>query len=150
MALSVLVVDADRHFAETIAMIARRSRGEVESSCTFEAARTEIQRRCPLLLVTSAKLGFAQGAHLAQAAIRANSKAHAIIYGKFDELVLARDVFSSRVVFARRASLQQSLPALLRAELPALDRRDLRVVDRRNVFRGGRRATDLETLWGTR
>lgn len=148
MALSVLVVDPDHQAAETIALLARRFRGEVASCSSFDAARTEIQRRCPLLLVSAAKIGFAQGAHLAQAAIRANSKAHAIVYGTLDELVLARDVFSSRVLFARRTLVRDALPHLLRADLPLQDRRDVRVVDRRDTFRGGRRATDVEALWG--
>jgi hypothetical protein len=148
MALSVLVVDLDSHHADTLSALARRLRGEVMCVCNFDQARQEILRRCPLLLVSAAKVGFAQGAHLAQAAIRANSRAHAIMFGSLEELVLARDVFSSRTVFTRRSLVTHALPHLLRGELPLHDRRDVRIVDRRTTFRGGRRATDLEGLWG--
>jgi hypothetical protein len=144
---SVLIVESDRRQAETLAVEARKLRGQVAVCHSFEEAYKEIRLRGPRVVVSRAVIGAYQGVHLAQAAVRANSSAHAVIYGSLQDLVFARQMFSTRVFFERQAFLGHTLQRYLTADLPGLDRRNVRVPDRRTTFRGGRRASDTELLW---
>src|ERR1700683_589850 len=144
---SVLIVDSDRHRADALALEARKYRGHVATSSSFAEAYEEIRLRGPLIVLSQAVVGASQGVHLAQAAIRANSHAHTVIYGSLTDLVLARQFFNNRVFFVRQPFLPYTLPHYLTAPPPGLDRRDVRVADRRTTFRGGRRASDIDTLW---
>jgi hypothetical protein len=146
MVLSILIVDPDRHVADTLALVADKCRSGVTTCTSFEEAEREIRLRGPLVVAAHAVIGNSQGVHLAQAAIRANRRAHVVIYGSPADLVLARKMFSTRVFFEREAFIRHSLPRYLTADLPNLDRRDVRQVDRRTTFRGGRRAYDTEAL----
>ncbi len=147
MALSVLVVDSDKHRADGLAIEARKHRGEVTTRHTYEDAQKEIQLRAPLILIAHARIRMSQGVHLAQLAVRANGLAHALIYGSPAELVLAHDMFSTRAFFVRESLVSYALPRFLISALPVHERRDVRVVDRRTTFRGGRRASDVDVLW---
>jgi hypothetical protein len=144
---AVLIVESNRQQAETLAVEARKYRSQVSTSSSFEEAYNEIRFRGPLIVVTHAVVGAFQGVHLAQAAVRANRSAHVVIYGSLADLVLARQVSSTRVFFERQAFLPYTLPRYLTASLPSLDRLDVRVPDRRTTFRGGRRASDIDALW---
>jgi hypothetical protein len=146
MLLSTLVVDSDRQVADTLAIVAAKCRSGVNTCNSFEVAEREIRLRGPLMVAAHAVIGNAQGMHLAQAAIRANRRAHAVIYGSPADLVLAREMFTRRVFFERDTFIRHSLPRYLTANLPRLDRREVRNVDRRTTFRGGRRASDIEAL----
>jgi hypothetical protein len=147
MVSSVMIVDPDRQRADALALQARKYRTQVATRGVFEEALKEILQRAPLLLLTHTLVGTSQGVHLAQAAIRTNSNAHAVLYGGLPDLVLARKMFSTKVFFERLAFVRHSLPRYLTADLPGLDRRNVRVADRRTTFRGGRRASDVEALW---
>jgi hypothetical protein len=144
---SVLIVDSDRQQAETLAVAARKCRSEVAMCRSFGEAYDEIRLRRPLIVVARAVIGASQGVHLAQAAVRANSGARVVIYGSLADLVLARQMFSTRVFFERQMFLRYSLQRYLTAHLPGVDRRNVRVPDRRTTFRGGRRASDMDVLW---
>jgi hypothetical protein len=145
---SILVVDPDRHVAHTLAVAAEKCRSGVTTCSSFEEADREIRMRAPFMVVAHAVIGRSQGVHLAQAAIRANRRAHVVIYGSPTDLMLARTMFRTRVFFERETFVRYSLPRYLTADLPSLDRRDVRTVDRRTTFRGGRRAWDIEALRG--
>jgi len=144
---SVLIVESNRQQADTLAQVARKHRSQVATCSTFEEAYKEIRLRGPLIVVTHAVVGAFQGVHLAQAAVRANKSAHVVIYGSVADLVLARQMFNTRVFFERQTFLSHTLQRYLTASLPGLDRRDVRVPDRRTTFRGGRRASDIDALW---
>jgi hypothetical protein len=146
MVLSILIVDPDRHVADALALVADKCRSGVRTCGSFEEAQSEIRLRGPLVVAARAVVGSAQGVHLAQTAVRANRRAHVVIYGSPADLLLARKMFSTRVFFEREAFIRHSLPRYLTADLPALDRRDVRNLDRRTTFRGGRRASDIEAL----
>jgi len=146
MGLSLLIVDPDWHVTGALALEARKCWRSVTTYSSFEKASEAIRMRGPLIVVAHAVIGKAQGVHLAQAAIRANTEAHSVIYGSLAELVLARTTFNRRVFFERQTFVRHSLPRYLTGALPPSDRREVRVVDRRTTFRGGRRASDLEAL----
>jgi hypothetical protein len=147
---SILVVDPDRHVADTLALTAEKCRSGVTTCTSYEEAERAIRMRAPLFVLAHAVIGRSQGVHLAQAAIRANTHAHVVIYGSPSDLMLARTMFRTRVFFERETFVRYSLPRYLSADLPRLDRRDVRTVDRRTTFRGGRRASDIEALRGPR
>jgi len=144
---SVLIVDSNRQQADTLVKMARKYRSQVGMCSSFEEAYEQIRLRGPMIVVTHAVVGAFQGVHLAQAAVRANKSAHAVIYGSLSDLVFARQMFSPRVFFERQTFLRHTLQRYLTANLPSLDRRDVRVPDRRTTFRGGRRASDIDVLW---
>lgn len=144
---SVLIVESNRQQADTLVNLARKYRSQVDLCSSFEEAYNEIRFRGPLIVVTHAVVGAFQGVHLAQAAVRANKDAHAVIYGSVADLVLARQMFSPRVFLERQSFLRHTMQRYLTASLPSLDRRDVRVPDRRTAFRGGRRASDIDVLW---
>jgi hypothetical protein len=146
MGLPLIIVDPDWRGADALALEARKYRDGVVTHRSFEKAHEQIRLRGPLLIVAHAVIGPCQGVHLASAAIRANSLAHAVIYGSVTELVLARTTFNNRVFFERQTFVRHSLSRYLAADLPRLDRRNVRVVDRRTTFRGGRRASDINEL----
>lgn len=146
MGLPLVIVDPDWRAADSLALEARKYRGGVVTHRSFEKAHEQIRMRAPLLVLAHAVIGPWQGVHLAAAAIRANSLAHAVIYGSPAELVLARTTFNNRVFFERQRFLRHSLSRYLAADLPRLDRRNVRIVDRRTTFRGGRRASDIDAL----
>jgi hypothetical protein len=150
MLWSLLVVDPDRHVADTLALTANKCRSGVTICTSFEEAEREIRMRAPLIVLAHAVIGRSQGVHLAQAAIRANRLARVVIYGSPADLMLAHKMFRTRVFFERETFVRYSLPRYLTADLPPLDRRDVRTVDRRTTFRGGRRASDIEMLRGPR
>jgi hypothetical protein len=146
MALSLLIVDPDRRGVDTLALVADKCRSGVATCNSFEEAYQTIRLRAPLILVAHAVIGRFQGVRLAEAAIRASARAHAVIYGPVADLVLARTMFSTRVFFERQTFVRHSLPRYLTADLPPIDRRDVHDVDRRTMFRGGRRASDVDAL----
>jgi hypothetical protein len=146
MVSSILIVDPDRHVADALAVVADKCRSGVTTCSSFEQAEKEIRLRGPLVVAAHAVVGSAQGVHLAQAAIRANRRAHVVIYGSPADLVLARKMFTTRVFFEREAFIRHTLARYLTADLPGLDRREVRNLDRRTAFRGGRRASDIEAL----
>jgi hypothetical protein len=146
MGRSLLIVDPDWHVTDALALEARKCVDRVTTYSSFEKAYEEIRMRRPLMVVSHAVVGKAQGVHLAQAAIRANPLAHSVIYGNLSELVFARTSFNRCVFFERQTFVRHSLPRYLTADLPPVDRRQVRAVDRRTTFRGGRRASDIEAL----
>src|SRR5579863_2315288 len=102
MGVSLLLVDPDWHVTDALSIEARKCWGSVKVHSSFEEAYEEIRMRRPLMVVTNAVIGKAQGVHLAQAAVRANNVAHSVIYGSLTDLVLARTSFNRSVFFERQ------------------------------------------------
>ena len=110
----------------------------------FAAARHELYAWKPHVLVANVRLGAFNGIHLAYLAKINNPKTRVMIYGQ-DDRMLASDVQSAGAFYARTELVRYVLAAFLTASLPERDRRDVSLFDRRQIFRGGRRMTDLQS-----
>ena len=113
MGHSLLIVDPDWHVTDALALEARKCWDRVTTYSSFEKAYEEIRMRRPLMVVSHAVVGKAQGVHLAQAAIRANPQAHSVIYGSVSELVFARTAFTRCVFFERQTFVRLHRSAAL-------------------------------------
>ena len=142
---SALVVDADPIFVSELAPIVTASGFRVLPLSDFTAARHELYACRPEVLVANLRLGAFNGIHLAYLAKINNPETRAMIYGE-DDRMLAGEVQSAGAFYERTAFVRYALAAFLRAPLPARDRRGILVNDRRQLFRGGRRTTDLQLL----
>lgn len=141
--LSALVVDADPIFLSELAPIVTASGFRVLPLSDFVAARHELYVRRPEVLVANVRLGAFNGIHLVYLAKINKPDTRAMIYGDDDRL-LAGEVQSAGAFWVKTSLVPFALGAFLHASLPARDRRDFNVNDRRQLFRGGRRTTDLQ------
>lgn len=142
---SALVVDADPIFVSELAPIVTAAGFRVLPLSDFTAARHELYACRPEVLVANVRLGAFNGIHLAYLAKINNPETRALIYGEYDRM-LAGEVQSAGAFYQRTLFVRYALAAFLRAPLPDRDRRAVLVVDRRQLFRGGRRTTDLQIL----
>jgi hypothetical protein len=142
---SALVVDADPIFVSELAPIVTAVGFRVLPLSDFTAARHELYACRPEVLVANVRLGAFNGIHLAYLAKINNPETRAMIYGEYDRM-LAGEVQSAGAFYQRTSFVRYALAAFLRAPLPDRDRRAVLVVDRRQLFRGGRRTTDLQIL----
>jgi len=140
--LSALVVDSDPIFVSELAPIITASGFRVLPLSDFAAARHELYTHRPEVLIANVRLGAFNGIHLAYLAKINKPDTRAMIYGDDDRL-LAGEVQSAGAFWVKASLVRLALGAFLHAALPARDRRDVNVVDRRQLFRGGRRTTDL-------
>ncbi len=101
------------------------------------------------MLIANVRLGAFNGIHLAYLAKINNPKTRVMIYGQ-DDRMLAGEVQSAGAFYERSDCVRYALAAFLQASLPDRDRRDVTFTDRRQIFRGGRRTTDLQNLRGQR
>jgi hypothetical protein len=142
-AVNALLVDVDPIFLSELAPIVTASGLRVIPVSDFAAARHELYSHRPDFLVANVRLGAFNGIHLAYLAKNNNPLTRVVIYGQEDHLV-AGEVQSAGAFYERREFVRYSLAAFLQAPaLPARDRRGVSVRDRREIFRGGRRTTDL-------
>jgi DNA-binding NtrC family response regulator len=137
-----LLADIDPIFLSELAPIVTASGLRVIPLSDFAAARHELYSHRPDVLVANVRLGAFNGIHLAYLAKINNPKTRVMIYGH-DDRILAGDAQSAGAFYERRDFVRYGLASFLRAALPARDRRDASVSDRRQLFRGGRRTTDL-------
>ena len=142
---SALVVDVDPIFVSDLAPIVTATGFRVLPLSDFAAARHELYVCRPEVLVANLRLGAFNGIHLAYLAKINNPVTRAMIYGD-DDHVLAGEVQSAGAFYERTPFVRHALGAFLRASLPPRDRRDVHLADRRQLFRGGRRTTDLQLL----
>ena len=140
--LSALVVDGDPIFVSELAPIVTASGFRVVALSDFAAARHELYVCRPEVLVANVRLGAFNGIHLAYLAKINKPDTRAMIYGDEDRL-LAGEVQSAGAFWVRTSQVHFALGAFLQASLPARDRRDYNIIDRRQLYRGGRRTTDL-------
>jgi len=135
----ILIVDPDVEYLRG-AQNALRFMADVEVSSRFAAARARLMSpRPPDLLVTNLRLQAYNGLHLVH---MSDERTRCIVYSKYDDLVLAREVQAAGAFYERSTQLSRTLAAYVRATLPPRDRRNLTAVDRREIPRGGRRCTD--------
>ena len=144
---SALVVDVDPIFVSELAPIITSCGFRVLPLREFAAARHELNVHRPDVLIANVRLGAFNGIHLAYLAKINNPETRVMIYGQDDRL-LAGEVQSAGAFYQRSDCVRYALAAFLQASLPARDRRDVTFTDRRRIFRGGRRATDLQSLRG--
>ena len=141
---NALLVDVDPLFLSELAPIVTGSGLRVIALSDFAAARYELYSYRPDVLVANVRLGAFNGIHLAYLAKINHPHTRVMIYGQ-DDHILASEVQSAGAFYERRDFVRYGLAAFLRAALPAHDRRDRSISDRRQMFRGGRRTTDLIT-----
>lgn len=144
---SALVVDVDPIFVSELAPIITACGLRVLPLSEFAAARHELHAHRPDVLIANVRLGAFNGIHLAYLAKINNPGTRVLIYG-CDDRMLAGEAQSAGAFYERSDFVRYALSAFLQASLPAHDRRDVTFTDRRQVFRGGRRTTDLQSLHG--
>ena len=108
--------------------------------------------RCPTgtirLLVTNLRLqANVEGLHLAYAVATAGYRTRALVYGLRAEDWITHELQRAGAFYESQSRLLFSLPSYVHASLPVLDRRSPVATDRRSGHRGGRRASDLPTVW---
>ena len=146
--LSALVVDVDPIFVSELAPIVTACGFRVLPLSEFAAARHELYVCRPDVLIANVRLGAFNGIHLAYLAKINNPETRVMIYGQ-DDRMLAGEAQSAGAFYERSDFVRYALAAFLQASLPARDRRDVTFRDRRQMFRGGRRMTDLQSLRGS-
>ena len=144
---SALVVDPDPLFVSQLAPIITASGYRCIPVTEFAAARLELYVRGPEVLVANVRLGAFNGIHLAYLAKINKPNTRVMVYGENDHL-LASEIQTAGAFYERVEFVPYALTGFLMGTLPVRDRRDVILSDRRNVFRGGRRTTDLPVLHG--
>jgi DNA-binding NtrC family response regulator len=145
---SALVVDVDPLFVSELAPIITAAGLRVLALSEFAAARHELFACRPEVLIANMRLGAFNGIHLAYLAKINNPETRVMIYGH-DDRMLAREAQTAGAFFERADLVRHALVAFLGASLPPQDRRNVTLTDRRQIFRGGRRTTDLQTPHGS-
>jgi DNA-binding NtrC family response regulator len=142
---SALVVDPDPLFVSQLAPIITSSGYRYIPVTEFAAARLELYVRSPDVLLANVRLGAFNGIHLAYLAKINRPQTRVMIYGENDH-VLTGEIQKAGAFYERVEFVPYALTSFLAGVLPARDRRHVIVTDRRQVFRGGRRITDLPIL----
>jgi DNA-binding response OmpR family regulator len=142
---SAIVVDSDLIFASQLAPIITGAGLRYIPLTDFLTARHELSTGGPDVVVANVRLGEFNGIHLAYLAKIQKPQTRVMIYGRDDRL-LAREVQAAGAFYVREEFVPYELMSFLHASLPARDRRGARSWDRRQIFRGGRRTTDLDIL----
>lgn len=143
---TALFADSDRVFGWRLKMLAQQAGIIAEFSATPDEAKRMLVSSQPLLFFSNVRLGSARGAELVHLARMANSRTRAILYGGPRDLLLARQAQAAGAFFEPLPFLPHAMAHYFTATLPEKDRRDATRPDRRKTFRGGRRATDIESL----
>jgi DNA-binding NtrC family response regulator len=142
---SALVVDPDPIFVSQLAPIITSSSYRCIAVTEFAAARLELYMRSPDVLLANLRLGAFNGIHLAYLAKINRPATRVMVYGENDRM-LASEIQKAGAFYERVEFVPYALTSFLMGILPARDRRDVIANDRRQVFRGGRRTTDLLIL----
>jgi hypothetical protein len=112
----------------------------------FAGARQELVRNRYDFLVTNLRLRAFNGLHLVYLAKSSGLPTQSIVYTERREVALAREVQAAGAFYELRESLPYVIGSYVAAALPSADRRDAAQKDRREVFRGGRRSSDMPSL----
>jgi DNA-binding NtrC family response regulator len=143
---TALFADTDRIFGWRLKMLAQQAGIMAEFSATLDEAKRMLVSSQPLLFFSNVRLGGARGAELVHLARMANPRTRAILYGGTRDILLARQAQDAGAFFEPLPFLPHAMAHYFTATLPARDRRDAARPERRKTFRGGRRATDIESL----
>lgn len=117
---------------------------DVETCIDFQAARDCLLKTSPAFLISHLRLGAYNGLHLAHLAAHARLETRCLLYDEPLDIHLALEAQLIGAFFETTSRLPFVVPAYVRSSLPERDRRDARRIERRELFRGGRRATDLK------
>ena len=118
----------------------------VNGCADFGAGRSALFAAPYDWLATNLRLGAFNGLHLVYLASTSRLRTRSLVYGDLHDVSLAREAQRAGAFFSYSDHVVRSLPALLGAPLPDADRRDPGVPDRRNLYRGGRRCTDIQPV----
>jgi DNA-binding response OmpR family regulator len=141
-----LIVDPDPIFVSQLIDRATAAGFEGRGETDFQKARAALTTYAPNFLIANVKLGMYNGIHLAYAARVIDRTICSLLYTDETDAAVAREAQLAGAFYEPRAFVPHSLGRYLTARLPAADRRSVARLDRRRSFRGGRRATDIETL----
>jgi hypothetical protein len=118
----------------------------VEICPDFAGARTRLLTDDYDFLVTNLRLRAFNGVHLVYLAKSSGVPTRSIVYTERREAALAREVQAAGAFYELRDRIPYVIRAYVKATLPPTDRRDPAQKDRRQMFRGGRRSTDVSAL----
>lgn len=121
---------------------------DAEGVGDFQAAYARLSTGGLDLLVTNLRLhANVEGLQLAYVMASAGYSTRALVYGDRVESWITRELQRTGAFYETRSRLPFVLPAYLHAALPVLDRRNPDMRDRRTAYRGGRRSSDVPTMW---
>ena len=141
----VLVVEPDRATHGVL----RRAIGlmaQMDGCADFWAARARVLSNEYAFLVTNLRLEAYNGLHLVYLGLTSGALTRSIVYTATRDVHLAREVQASGAFYEPRDRLPHALRGYLQADLPGRDRRNAAVPDRRDLYRGGRRCSDLPVV----
>jgi DNA-binding NtrC family response regulator len=118
----------------------------VEICPDFAGARIRLLTDDYDFLVTNLRLRAFNGVHLVYLAKSSGSTTRSIVYTERREAALAREAQAAGAFYELRDRLPYVICSYVKATLPSADRRDPAQRDRRQMFRGGRRSTDVSAL----
>jgi len=118
----------------------------VEICPDFPGARTRLLTDDYDFLVTNLRLRAFNGVHLVYLAKSSGATTRSIVYTERREAALAREAQAAGAFYELRDRLPYVICSYVKATLPSADRRDPAQRDRRQMFRGGRRSTDVSAL----
>jgi hypothetical protein len=142
----VLVVDTDIAVAAGLRAAIEALGLHALAVTDFQAARRELRGRDLAAVVANLRLGPYNGIHLAYTAKHSRPETRVMIYAQHHDGLLAKEVQRAGAFYERQALVPYVLGRFMGADLPSADRRDSSAKDRRNMFRGGRRVTDMSSL----
>jgi hypothetical protein len=120
----------------------------VEAVADFRTAYDRLTTGTVKLLVTNLRLhANAEGLHLAYAVATTGYRTRALVYGSRPEDWIIHELQRAGAFYESQSRLPFSLRSYLQASLPLLDRRNPVAPDRRVGYRGGRRASDVPSIW---
>jgi DNA-binding NtrC family response regulator len=142
----LLIVEPDVAVIARVRQAVRRD-ATVVSCQEFPDARMRVLYDPPEVLVTNLRLAEYNGLHLVILARTAETVSRCIVHTNAPDLLLIREAQSFGAFYERTDRLPFALPSYLHMrEWPSSDRRDPGRVDRRNMFRGGRRSSDVAEI----
>ena len=141
----VLIVEPDRVVNRRLQRACGRATS-VTSCHDFLGARTRMLAATPDLLITNLRLNEYNGLHLVLLSHATEAPPRCIVHTDRPDFRLIKEGQSLGAFFERTARLPYALPNYLHHQWPPTDNRDPSRFDRRSLFRGGRRASDLEEL----
>ena len=118
----------------------------VEICPDFAGARTRLLTDDYDFLITNLRLRAFNGVHLVYLAKSSGVTTRSIVYTERREVALAREAQAAGAFYELRDRLPYVIRGYVKATLPSADRRDPAQRDRRQMFRGGRRSTDVSAL----
>jgi DNA-binding NtrC family response regulator len=115
---------------------------EITACRDFPAARAQLVRAPPRILVTNLRLADYNGLHLVFLGRAARPSMRCIVHTDRPDVYLLQEAQAHGAFVEWSDRLPRALAAYVRGALPFRDRRTVERFDRRTVSRGGRRSAD--------